>query len=327
MFSAVFVLEVGDLVGPMLAGWVEQGHRVAAIVTSRPASGRRFSLAARRRRKRQAQLLRRCLGGVATPVLPIGRMSDWDAIAPQLAASGADILVCFGFPKLIPDRVLALFANGGVNLHPTLLPFYRGPNPLQHLLVDDAHAEHGGMTLHRMSSGYDEGDLLGQIPLGAPFWQSGATYAAGARAAMRRLVVDIVPEVCAGRVTGQAQPKGDFPWAPVQSGPLAIDARWTSGKLRQIQSLFGHRLRLTVEVGGRMVPVAHRLMRLGPPSGKPPRRMPFLVSFDLADGRFLHLTMNCLTRQVRRWRRRWAARPEISGDALEVRRFGDKPPS
>lgn len=320
--SAVFVLEIGDIVGPMLAGWLARGHRVAAIVTRPPAAGHRFSLGARRRRNRLTQVVRRYLGGAAVERLHVNTMRDWDAIAPRLAATGADVLVCYGFPRLIPDRILTLFPNGGVNLHPTLLPHYRGPSPLLHLLVDDAYGQHGGVTLHRMTAAYDEGEVLAQIPLGERFWTSRETYLAGVSAAMRRLVVEVVPEVCLGGTTGEPQPGGSFPWATLQPGPLTIDSRWTSAKLRKIQSFLGSRAQLAVLVGTTPVAVAQRLMRLGPPTGRPPMRMPMMVSFDLADGRVLHLTMNRLARQAQRWQRGSPARVEIADDELELRRFG-----
>jgi len=201
--SAVFILEITAVTGPMLAGWVEKGHRIAAIIVPAPRRNKRFSVGTWRRRLRRKLALRSNLGGTQVQLIEFGRPHDWDALAWQLAGVGADVLVCFGFSALIPDTVLNLFSKGGLNLHPALLPHYKGPHPIHRLIIDGQHETHGGVTLHKMTSGFDEGDILAQIAFSSEDWSSAATVSRALASAMKTLVTEFAPEYCTGALTGK----------------------------------------------------------------------------------------------------------------------------
>ena len=51
-------------------------------------------------------------------------------IAPLLAALDADVAISAAFPMLIPADALDVPRMGIINTHPSLLPRYRGPNPI-----------------------------------------------------------------------------------------------------------------------------------------------------------------------------------------------------
>jgi methionyl-tRNA formyltransferase len=91
--------------------------------------------------------------------------SSKDRLAPLLRACDPDLLLCLAFPWLIPDEALAVPRLGAVNTHPSLLPRYRGPNPLGWAFRNgDAEV---GLTFHRMSGEFDTGPILaqGSVPL------------------------------------------------------------------------------------------------------------------------------------------------------------------
>jgi methionyl-tRNA formyltransferase len=75
-------------------------------------------------------------------------------LAAQIAPHKPDLIVSASFPYRIPPEVTALPRFGAVNLHPTPLPLYRGPNPLR--LFYDAHPVLGA-TLHRTEEDFDTG--------------------------------------------------------------------------------------------------------------------------------------------------------------------------
>ncbi len=52
---------------------------------------------------------------------------------PELAALNADLFVVVAYGQYIPQSVLALPAKGSINLHPSLLPKYRGSSPFNGL--------------------------------------------------------------------------------------------------------------------------------------------------------------------------------------------------
>ena len=74
-----------------------------------------------------------------------------------------DILLVFSFGRILPQEVLDAFFPYCWNLHPSLLPRYRGPAPLVRCLMDGAPET--GVTLIRMTAEVDAGPILGQMRL------------------------------------------------------------------------------------------------------------------------------------------------------------------
>jgi len=79
--------------------------------------------------------------------------SDLEAISPDLV-----IMSCF--PWRVTERLLAIPSLGWWNLHPSLLPAYRGPNPLYWQL--EAGETITGVSLHQVENDFDTGAVLGQ---------------------------------------------------------------------------------------------------------------------------------------------------------------------
>ncbi|MEP6563911.1 MAG: formyltransferase family protein [Mesorhizobium sp.] len=301
--SAVFILEISAVTGPMLAGWVEKGHRIATIVVPGPRPNKRFSVGTWRRRLRRKLALRRGLDGTHVQLIEFGRPHDWDALTWQLGGLGADVLVCFGLNALIPDAVLNLFPKGGLNLHPALLPQYKGPHPIQRLVIDQQHETHGGVTLHKMTSGFDEGDILAQIAFSGEDWSSAAAVSRALAKGMKTLVSEVAPEHCAGALAGKPQPTGNFTWAQLDRAPLVIGDKWSSGHVARVWRVAGRSVAIHVLVNGRLVRLAHPIRRLGPATGEAPVRRWGRVEFDCADGRFAHLVYNGFSKQLMQWQR------------------------
>lgn len=78
----------------------------------------------------------------------------------QFAGFGADVAVVAAYGKLIPAPILALPKCGCVNLHPSLLPEYRGPSPVaSSILAGDSDT---GVTVMLLDEGMDSGPVLAQ---------------------------------------------------------------------------------------------------------------------------------------------------------------------
>ncbi len=78
---------------------------------------------------------------------------------PLIRALEPDLIVCFSFPYRITLELCAIPRYGAVNLHPAVLPAYRGPNVFRALY--DGAPEFGA-TLHWMAEDYDTGNILSQ---------------------------------------------------------------------------------------------------------------------------------------------------------------------
>ncbi len=78
----------------------------------------------------------------------------------QLKSLNADIMVDVAYGLLLPEQVLQMFRFGCINIHPSLLPRWRGAAPIQHsLLAGDTET---GVTIMQVDMGWDTGDILCQ---------------------------------------------------------------------------------------------------------------------------------------------------------------------
>ena len=87
-----------------------------------------------------------------------------DSADAELAAIVGDakpaVIYSFSYRYLIPDRVLGSARLGAYNLHPSILPAYRGRAPVNWMLVNGERE--AGVTLHYMVARADAGDIVGQ---------------------------------------------------------------------------------------------------------------------------------------------------------------------
>jgi methionyl-tRNA formyltransferase len=70
-----------------------------------------------------------------------------------------DIILCFTFAHRLDADLCQIPTHGSVNIHPSVLPLYRGPNPMRQF-YDGAKVF--GATAHRIADGYDAGEILSQ---------------------------------------------------------------------------------------------------------------------------------------------------------------------
>lgn len=70
----------------------------------------------------------------------------------------ADVMVVVAYGLLLPEAVLSIPRLGCINLHPSLLPRWRGAAPIQRALW--AGDKETGVTIMQMDSGLDTGDIL-----------------------------------------------------------------------------------------------------------------------------------------------------------------------
>ena len=77
-----------------------------------------------------------------------------------------DLIVVACFSRIFPSKLLQLPRYGCLNLHPSLLPRYRGPAPLFWIARRDERST--GVTLHHMAEDLDSGDIVAQTAFERP---------------------------------------------------------------------------------------------------------------------------------------------------------------
>ena len=78
----------------------------------------------------------------------------------HLASLEPDIIIVASFGQILPQQVLDIPASGCLNVHPSLLPKYRGPSPISSAIL--AGDEETGVTIMLMDTSLDTGPILTQ---------------------------------------------------------------------------------------------------------------------------------------------------------------------
>jgi len=90
------------------------------------------------------------------PVLIVEDLRS-DAVLETLRAMTCDFFVVVSFGKIFPAEALVMAKKGAVNLHPSLLPRYRGASPINHAIVSGDSFT--GVTTMEMAKGVDAGPM------------------------------------------------------------------------------------------------------------------------------------------------------------------------
>ncbi len=92
-------------------------------------------------------------------VLTPATLKDEQLVA-ELQNSDWDVFVVAAYAKLIPKNILEIPRRGALNVHPSLLPKFRGPSPaLSAILADERKT---GVTVMQMSEKMDAGPIVAQ---------------------------------------------------------------------------------------------------------------------------------------------------------------------
>lgn len=137
---------------PSLQAIHEHSELVAVLTNPDRVSGRS--------RKLRQSPVKQYAEAVGLPVLQPERL---DAAAREAVREYApDLLAVAAYGKIFGPKFLAIFAQGGINLHPSLLPRYRGPAPIPAAILAGDHES--GISIQQIALEMDAGDILVQEP-------------------------------------------------------------------------------------------------------------------------------------------------------------------
>ena len=130
-----------------------------------------------------------------------------DEAQRRLAALRPDVVVVAAYGKILPPEVLATPALGCVNVHPSLLPRYRGPSPVATAILE-GEAE-TGTSLMLMDEGMDTGPVLAsRTSQVSPRDSTTASLTPLLFELGADLMKEVLPRWLAGGVTPQPQDDG-----------------------------------------------------------------------------------------------------------------------
>lgn len=191
---------------PSLRALVEGGFKVVAVIT-KPDSARGRS------KQLVAPAVKKYALSKNVPVLQPHRLAD---IQDELVGLDADAAVLVSYGKLLPQRTLDVFEPLGViNLHPSLLPRYRGPAPIE------AAIENGdditGISIMKLTLGMDEGPVFAQIehPLNGTETRPQLTASLAEEGA--HFLAEVLPDILSGALSAKPQKNSDVSYTSLLS--------------------------------------------------------------------------------------------------------------
>jgi phosphoribosylglycinamide formyltransferase-1 len=180
-----------------------RGSNLAALIAARDAGTLPVEFVLVASDKADAGALRLAeAAGIPTLALspkgyPERRAYDLDLFG-RIAASGADLLVLAGFMRVIDGTALAPWAGRIVNIHPSLLPKYRGLHTHRRAL-EAGDVEHGA-SVHFVTAELDGGPLIAQARLAVETGDDEDALAARLLPLEHRLLPAVVRLIAARRL-------------------------------------------------------------------------------------------------------------------------------
>ncbi len=134
-----------------LRALVEAGFNIVAVIT-KPDS----------RRGRSNKLIQPAVKQFASqhhiPVWQPNRLKDIINDIKNITPQPIGVLVSYG--KIIPQTIIDLFHPGIINVHPSLLPKYRGPSPIESAIANRDKIT--GVTIMKLEQAMDAGPIYYQ---------------------------------------------------------------------------------------------------------------------------------------------------------------------
>ena len=172
---------------------IDEGFEIAGIIT-KPDSRKG------RGQKLQTPKVKQIGEKFNIPVLQPQKISEITDFVKKFEKP-AGVLVSFG--RIIPQEIIDLFTPAIVNVHPSLLPKYRGPSPIESAILKGD--EKTGVSLMKLSKEMDAGDVYSQEEIELSKTETASDlYKTCGEIGAEMLVRDL-PKIISGEIKGQKQ--------------------------------------------------------------------------------------------------------------------------
>lgn len=189
---------------PILEGIIAAGYEVQAVMTQpdRPVGRKRVL--------------------TPSPVKEVALKHDIEVLQPEKLAGSAemqrvidlapDLIITAAFGQFLPTKLLQAAKVAAINVHGSLLPKYRGGAPVQYAIMNGE--KETGVTIIYMVKKMDAGDMLAQAKM--PIEKSDDTGTIFQKMSLlgRDTLLELLPNLLAGKVQGQAQDESQVVFSP-----------------------------------------------------------------------------------------------------------------
>jgi methionyl-tRNA formyltransferase len=179
-----------------LQSLIDANYRIGAVITKPDSkSGRGQHLT--------APLVKQIAEAHTIPVWQPTKLTD---IKESIEALGDVIGVLSSYGRIVPASIIELFSPGIVNIHPSLLPLYRGPSPIETVVANGDSKT--GVSIMQLSAEMDAGPIYAQEVYSLNGTETAPELYDTLAALGGNLLTDVLPRIINGSVTPTPQPDG-----------------------------------------------------------------------------------------------------------------------
>lgn len=135
--------------------------------------------------------------------IPTWQPSNLNEIIEKINNINNPIGVLVSYGKIIPQSILDKFTPGIINLHPSLLPKYRGPSPIESAIVNGD--KETGVSIMKLTAAMDAGPIYQQVSISLDGSETAEVLYEKLGRIGADLLVQILPSIIAGNLQPVAQ--------------------------------------------------------------------------------------------------------------------------
>lgn len=180
---------------PVLRALIDAGYDVCAVVANDAGT--------KSRKVKPLEVAELAKANDIPVHLPHRPMDIYD----QLAAYQADAAVLVAYGRIVPQKLIDLFEYGIINIHPSLLPRYRGPSPIESAIANGDDST--GVSIMALSSKMDAGPIYHQVEYHLPAYEAAPHLSQKLGGLAATELIATLPRIFSGELVPRPQNEDD----------------------------------------------------------------------------------------------------------------------
>jgi methionyl-tRNA formyltransferase len=185
--------------------------------------------------------------------LPVYEPLQLRSFAREIGGDGFDLFALASYGRILPQEMLALPRLGALNVHPSLLPKYRGATPIQAAILQGESET--GVSIMLMDAGLDSGEIVLQQRIALERDESYGELHDRLAELGAQLLGECIARAERGELTAHPQSGEPTLTRPIVREDLRIDLNWAPERIVRAVRAYAPQPAARAEIDGEVVKV------------------------------------------------------------------------